>query len=548
MFSGLKVLIIDDDKTTRMAISRLISKRDSSFQCFEAGTFRESLALIADEKPDCIILDYVLEETDGLEILNNFNERNIKIPVIMLTGYGDEIIAVKALRSGAFDYIPKNILNEKSTSEFLIHSIKNAVKLFRTALEKQKAENELLKSLLRYRRLVDKSPVPIFRFFPEDYIINFVNDRFCEYFNTSQLKIVGDKIDQIIDDSSAVLSTSITNLTLSNHIFHYEHCIKGDEKDRWVLWTMQGLYDSKENLVEVQCIGEDITTIKESEMLLEKQKSYLQTVIDSQDNMIVVADDDNILMANHSYLDYFKLKGRLSCEKYDDNFYAPSMGDLINIKEKILSYSEELPVVTYSNDDKERFFSVSVSSLTESEHHYVYTFTDVTHLEERSRNLEKKANHDKLTGIYNRRKFEDHITISMHTSRRYGTPLSLIFFDIDHFKGVNDTHGHQMGDLILKELTFVVHEKLRKSDVFARWGGEEFVILLHHTDIEKAEIAAEKIRVLVKDLKNSSGELITCSFGVTQFTENDSVKSFIQRADDALYEAKSLGRDRVTVN
>jgi len=548
MLTGLKILLIEDDATTRTAISRLISKKDSSIQCYEAATAKESLRIILEEKPDCILLDYVLEETDGLQILNGFKEKNINIPVIMLTGYGDEILAVKALRSGAFDYIPKNLLKDKSASEFLIHSIKNAVKLSTIAFEKQKAEDELLKSLLRYRRLVDKSPVSIFRFFPEDLIINFVNDRFCEYFNTTKIDVIGNNIKQIFDISLDNIKSHLDAMTLDNQIFHYEHRIKGSEKDNWILWTMQGLYDSKENLVEVQCIGEDITTIKESEMLLEKQKYYLQTIIDSQSSMIVVTDEKNILMANHSYLDYFKLGENLQCNGSDSSCYAPSIDDLISMRQGMSKKYDQLPVVSYNSDGKERFFSVSMSFIEDRENHCVYTFTDVTHLENRSRNLEKKAFYDKLTGIYNRRKFEDHILLSMHTSKRYNTELSLIFFDIDHFKDINDTYGHQTGDVLLKEISSAVSDKLRKSDVFARWGGEEFIILLQHTDIKNAEATAEKIRHLIKNLSNSSGEQVTCSFGVTQYIESDTMKSFIKRADDALYDAKGHGRDRVIIN
>ena len=126
-------------------------------------------------------------------------------------------------------------------------------------------------------------------------------------------------------------------------------------------------------------------------------------------------------------------------------------------------------------------------------------------------------------------------------------PLSIIFLDIDHFKIVNDTLGHDVGDIVLKELADLITDATRKSDFASRWGGEEFMISLQATDVSSAYKIAEKLRLKVENNNFTDAGKITISLGVTQFKNNESVESFTKRVDEALYEAKNNGRNRVVV-
>ncbi|MDO8142877.1 MAG: diguanylate cyclase [Candidatus Brocadiales bacterium] len=166
-------------------------------------------------------------------------------------------------------------------------------------------------------------------------------------------------------------------------------------------------------------------------------------------------------------------------------------------------------------------------------------------LEELNKALAKQAITDALTEVYNRQKFHEMLIQEAKESRRYNTNLSLIMLDIDHFKLVNDTHGHQAGDAVLKEMAKLISENIRDADLLARYGGEEFMILTSHTDRESAFALAEKLREKVRTAKFDGALHITCSFGVTQFHDRDTTDSFLKRIDDALYKAKNNGRDRV---
>lgn len=159
-------------------------------------------------------------------------------------------------------------------------------------------------------------------------------------------------------------------------------------------------------------------------------------------------------------------------------------------------------------------------------------------------NLEYLVNYDGLTNIYNRRYFNEYLSKEIMRSERHQKHLSFIMFDIDHFKRVNDTYGHDVGDIVLKELSKLIQANIRKSDMLSRLGGEEFGILTPETKIEDAHLLSEKLRVIVECHTFKQVGQITISLGITQFRLGDNTDSIYKRADVALYTAKNLGRNR----
>ncbi len=167
--------------------------------------------------------------------------------------------------------------------------------------------------------------------------------------------------------------------------------------------------------------------------------------------------------------------------------------------------------------------------------------------------LEKQAYTDYLTGLNNRRSFIERTEIELYRKERYGREFSLIMFDIDYFKYINDRYGHNTGDLVLKEIANICRNVLREVDIVGRIGGEEFAILLPETDIVQATLVAERLRVSISNGKvfpTLNEEVrFAASFGVT-FTKdaNKSINELLNQADDALYKAKNSGRNRVVVS
>ncbi|MEE9614257.1 MAG: diguanylate cyclase [Thermodesulfobacteriota bacterium] len=161
--------------------------------------------------------------------------------------------------------------------------------------------------------------------------------------------------------------------------------------------------------------------------------------------------------------------------------------------------------------------------------------------------LQELATTDMLTGAYNRLKLEEIMVHEVERVKRYDHHLSVIMLDIDSFKEVNDTHGHDVGDAVLRALSDIVREHKRTTDYFVRWGGEEFMVVTPEVDLKGAEEAAERMRQMIEEYGFGKAGRVTVSFGVTLFKEGDTVRSFLKRADDALYRAKDGGRNRVEV-
>lgn len=172
---------------------------------------------------------------------------------------------------------------------------------------------------------------------------------------------------------------------------------------------------------------------------------------------------------------------------------------------------------------------------------------DITEGKKLEARLRKLSDADPLTGIYNRRKVMEELEKEINRSRRYGHPLSILMLDIDHFKGINDRFGHTAGDAVLTGFTETVAARLRPTDVFGRWGGEEFLIILSETDLQGAYRLAERIRESVEGHTYLPELRVTASIGVAAMGGELTCKDdLVNAADEALYCAKENGRNRVS--
>lgn len=172
---------------------------------------------------------------------------------------------------------------------------------------------------------------------------------------------------------------------------------------------------------------------------------------------------------------------------------------------------------------------------------------DITQRKQAEEEIYLLATTDGLTGIANRRQFAIIMTREVERAKRYGAPMSVVMYDIDYFKHVNDTFGHDVGDAVLQTLTGLVKENIRAQDVPARWGGEEFMVLMPHSSLEAARDAAEKLRQQIAAHHFDKCGQLTVSFGVATFEPQDDLNSLLKRVDDALYRAKAQGRNRVEI-
>ena len=191
-----------------------------------------------------------------------------------------------------------------------------------------------------------------------------------------------------------------------------------------------------------------------------------------------------------------------------------------------------------------KVFSMSCNSFPELGRQ-IYLFTDVSKIENERKMLEHQASTDCLTGMFNRGKIAAILSEEIARARRYSKIFSVIMFDIDFFKNVNDCHGHKTGDALLMAVTELSSLHVRDQDIISRWGGDEFLIFVPETELIGAINLAEKLREKIAKISLCNIENISCSFGVAQWNEVDSLDTLINRADQAMYVSKNKGRNRV---
>lgn len=187
---------------------------------------------------------------------------------------------------------------------------------------------------------------------------------------------------------------------------------------------------------------------------------------------------------------------------------------------------------TYLDEKGGRFFSFA---------------RDITERKKLEAELLRAATYDSLTGVYNRKSLEEKIEAEVERAKRYGSTFSLIMFDVDDFKHINDTLGHHVGDRVLQGVAEIVNQNIRVLDAVGRWGGEEFMILLSETSHPEAAIVAEKLRAALAGYRAGEADHVTASFGMTSYLTDDTLDTIFKRVDDLLYSAKNSGKDRIAL-
>ena len=318
-----------------------------------------------------------------------------------------------------------------------------------------------------------------------------------------------------------------------------------------LLWLIHKQFQSNEHLQEM-------VTKRTKEIL--STKILLQEVLDTDHSFLMVSDDTEIMLANKTMLDFFNVHSLDEFKKNhehisdafvkvdDDEFLSTYMGEehCINYLQKEQDNKQLKILMRF--DGQNRYFKPHTKEIViENKKLHIIIFDEITKELKKIEVLKEKASKDPLTQLFNRGKFDDVLIKEMSLANTTLMPLSIVFLDIDHFKVVNDTYGHNIGDSVLIELAQILKDATRDGDFIARWGGEEFIITLQSTTVLRASILAEKIRETVElhDFANVPKQ--TVSLGVSEYIYNETHESLMKRVDEALYQAKNNGRNRIVI-
>lgn len=282
-----------------------------------------------------------------------------------------------------------------------------------------------------------------------------------------------------------------------------------------------------------------------------QRMNLLAKALEQTDDMVLITDSRGIIeyvndsTAAKSGYDKNELIGKktniFKSGKHTEEFYKNLWGTILAGK----NYRNV--IIDKTKDGKIYYADLKITPLLDENNkiqNFVATSTDITSRIEMEKTLKKLATVDSLTEIYNRYKIDDAINIQIARYQRYKEPFSILMFDIDYFKDVNDRYGHDVGDKVLKALSQLISSNIRVTDMVGRWGGEEFIVILEDTKKEEAYMIAQKLRKLVEAYIIEDKYHITISIGVAEYEEGDSREDLVKKADEALYRAKENGRNQ----
>lgn len=399
--------------------------------------------------------------------------------------------------------------------------------------------------------------------------LNIIDESILEVVNDNNEQVIQWMNDNAIENFGNNINKAIEEIIKSDIWEDIYAKAKVEGKSEKVKLSIRGLYfevicsyyfskDKETILVILRDISEFenalVSANKKSEGLRE-ELNILQGVIDQQNNIVLVSNGIDIISANKKFYDFFQVENLM---EFKDRFH--SITDTFishknffshegegNWIDKILELPQKDRVVSIVELQtvEPKAFTIQLNKLSSDNSNYVITLTDITDIKLESQKHYFNATHDVLTGIFNRAYFLDAIKDEVERSKRYKTNFSIIMFDVDFFKRFNDTYGHLKGDEVLKRLTKTVNDNIRATDILARWGGEEFIVLLPNTSLQNAEFLAENLRKKIESIDIKGILRVTASFGVAELKEDDDRNSLTKRADEALYLAKNSGRNCV---
>jgi len=281
-----------------------------------------------------------------------------------------------------------------------------------------------------------------------------------------------------------------------------------------------------------------------------KQKKYYQDILNYEQEIVLVSNGNLLIDANLQLFKYFpdlrlNEKGCI-CDYFENQtgYIKKYMGEQLWI-DYILEHPKDQHKVLTRASGMTRVFQLRVRKLNSDKKLYVVVLSDITEMENLNQKLLQQSRTDELTQVGNRLSFNEVINREIELAVRNHLPFTVILFDIDHFKRVNDEFGHLVGDEVLHEIAQRIQSVLRASDYLFRVGGEEFAILLALQDLKHAVQLAEKIRKQVANIEFETVGKVTISLGVSQLKAGDQVNILMGRVDEAMYKAKQNGRNQV---
>ncbi|OGI23121.1 MAG: hypothetical protein A2287_02445 [Candidatus Melainabacteria bacterium RIFOXYA12_FULL_32_12] len=483
-----KILLVDDSVTQLTSLK--VSLLKSGFEVVTAKDGIEGIFAAYQMIPDLIIADIVMPEINGYQFCRLLKNDDITrdIPIVLLTHLNEKLDRFWGLRAGADAFLTKD-RDITQLLEIIEKFLSNTKNITEEERKKIIEERQLLTSSCiqaKIKHILDQSLI-------ESTIIN-------EFRNLSEyvLNTV------VLNKELLLLLTSILDYNVAGIFFND----RDDKKEKTLVLSLYNI-----NL--------------EENMINEIKKDFFNTIF---------SEDFSLNRDSYTYEIFEKVNNESTSVTQLSSFQSRTIIPIV-YADKVLGG------LCLYHAEPEKFQSSRIVNIVLEE---LKILMRIRWLYSETKFLTIT---DGLTGLYNRRYFQQALDREFARAKRYGTDLSLAMFDIDHFKKLNDTYGHQFGDKILAEVAKIIKSSLRRTDYVTRYGGEEFVVILPETSLERTAIPIERLRKRIEQEDFRYGDTpvrVTVSIGIANLTPSVvTEKDLLKRADMALYTAKDNGRNRI---
>ncbi|SCA55511.1 conserved hypothetical protein [Candidatus Terasakiella magnetica] len=540
------ILIVDDDPIILKVVSGFLEKK--GYGLLRAKNAEEALDLLSEHEVDLIILDHYMEPgMTGLEMLKALRQDDDPVAVIMLTGADDRQVIIDSMQAGAQDFILKN-----SGVEFLLKLDQSVIRALHVGdLERKIAKShQALQDQAQFlQTIIDAVPTPIYYKGTDQKILG-CNKAMADFIEQPIYEIVGQKIDGLYPaEISEKLQQHDATLMDEGGELLTELAVQRSDGEHHIL-SHKARYRNAEGESGIVGAVVDITERK----LYENELRLAQTVFETTSEAIIVTDLQNGIQAvNPSFTRVTgyseeevigKDPGFLSSGRQDKEFYHNMwmqlcekgrwQGEIWNRRKNGDLYAEWLSISAVHDE---------TGKITQ----YVAVFSDITKRKKAEELIRHQANFDALTNLPNRNLFLDRLSRSMVRAKRNGTQVALMFLDLDRFKSVNDTLGHNIGDALLQETAQRLLGCVRETDTVSRLGGDEFTVIIpdikHTYDIEK--VSMKVLHELSQTFSIEGHDIfLSASVGITVYPDDGvELEALMRNADTAMYQAKEAGRN-----
>jgi len=536
--NNIRILYVEDEESIQKQLTRFISRFCE--EIYLASNGKEGLELYKEHRPDIIISDIRMPIMNGIDMVREIKQIAPKQMIVLISAHSESDYLFDAINMQVDGYILKpvdlSILEDKLNKLIQIH-------------KNQEAVEQLKESEERFRKIAHNSQIGLFMY-KETYI--YVNEAFCNLTGYSAEELYQMSPGYMLEPAQQAQFQEVVKRRLNGEHFTKEY------KDLKILTKDKGYkyFRVSASTIHIEGSYAGLGTILDITDLIEAQQQLkiYEQAIEQMDGLFRITDiNGNILFVNRAVAEHtgytrnellYKNNSIFQSGQHDEQFYQ-------NLWHTILSggiYSDTFinkkknGELYYEDETITPIFDIKSRELK----YFVSTGKDITQRIKMEEQLKTLATIDALTGIYNRYKINQVIDDEMARTKRYDEPFALIMFDIDYFKDINDTYGHDVGDIVLKELSSIILSAIRESDTFGRWGGEEFMLIAPKITLKDALTLAEKLCKKIDTYKFTDVEHVTVSIGVALCTKESKKEQILKEVDNALYKSKHNGRNQVS--